>query len=322
MRNLIRWFTGIACVALTVGAAFAQSYPAKPIRLVVGFPPGGSNDVIARIVAPKMSEQLGQPVVVENRPGAATSIATAWVAKSPADGYTLLLIASSTAVQSALRSNLPYDLERDLTPVSMVAVGGFVLVVHPSVPARNVKELIALARSQPGKLTYGSPGVGSTNHLAGELFSMSAKVSMLHVPYKGSAETSVANASGELALSFPSIPAALPLLGSGRLRAIAVTSARRSSLMPQIPTLDEAGLPGYDYAGWLAICAPTGSPREIITRLNALLGKVVNTAEIREAIAKQGFEAQTGTPEQLAAHIRREIAKNVQLIARTGLKAE
>jgi len=312
----------VAGDALILGDAAAQAYPNKPLRIITGFVPGGSSDVIARLVAQKLTETLGQSVVVENRPGASTAIAAERVAASPPDGYTLLLVAASTTIQSALRKNLPYDLERGFAHVSLVAIGPFVLVVHPSLPARSVNELIALARSQPGKLNYGSPGVGSVNHLTGELFRLGAKVDIVHVPYKGSAESSVANAAGEIALSFPSIPAALPLLEARRLRALAVTSINRVPVLPAVPTLDEAALPGFNYAGALGLSVPAAVPREIVTQLNAAIVKVVNTAEMREAIGKQGFEAQASTPEQFAALIQNDLVKLSKLIEITGMKAD
>ena len=312
----------VAGDALILGDAAAQAYPNKPLRIITGFVPGGSSDVIARLVAQKLTETLGQSVVVENRPGASTAIAAERVAASPPDGYTLLLVAASTTIQSALRKNLPYDLERGFAHVSLVAIGPFVLVVHPSLPVRSVNELIALARSQPGKLNYGSPGVGSVNHLTGELFRLGAKVDIVHVPYKGSAESSVANAAGEIALSFPSIPAALPLLEARRLRALAVTSINRVPVLPAVPTLDEAALPGFNYAGALGLSVPAAVPREIVTQLNAAIVKVVNTAEMREAIGKQGFEAQASTPEQFAALIQNDLVKLSKLIEITGMKAD
>lgn len=327
MRKPRRWAwclvgATVACAGFSTLDSLAQVYPAKPIRIVTGFVPGGSTDVIARLVAQKLSDLLGQSVIVENRPGASTAVAAERVANSPPDGYTMLLVASSTTAQSALRRNLPYDLERGFAHVSIVAFGPFVLVVHPSIPAHSVKELIALARSAPGKLSYGSPGVASVNHLAAELFRVAAKVDMIHVPYKGSAQSSVANATGEIALSFPSIPAALPLLKADRLRALAVTSVKRVSVLPAVPTLDETVLPGFDYTGTLGLSLPAGVPREIVARLNAAIVKAVSTPEVTEAISAQGFEARTSTPEEYAAHIQRDIARLSKAIAATGMKPE
>lgn len=312
----------VACINFSISDSSAQSYPVKPVRIVVGYVPGGAVDFTARLVAQKLSESLGQQVVVENRAGAATAIATERVASSPPDGYTLLLIPTSTAVQSALRSNLPYDLKRDLAPVSLVSIGPFVLVVHPSVPARNVKEFIALARSQPGKLDYGSPGVGSANHLVAELFGLQAKLKLVHVPYKGSGEAVIAAASGQTPVTFPSVAGALPLLAAGKLRPLAVTSAKRVSSLPSVTTLDESGLPGFDYFAWYGVTAPAGVPKDIIARLNSEVGKIVRMPDVKEALNKQGFEPQSNTPEQFAAVISREIEQTVKLIQLTGLKAE
>ncbi len=327
MRNpggrIFRLFAGIvACTNLPVFDSLAQSYPVKPIHMVAGQAPGGSTDVTARIVAQKLSERLGKPVVVENRTGAAGSIAAEKVATLPADGYTLLVLVNGHTVLPALRSNLPYDLERDFAPVSLMAIGTAVLTVHPSVPARNVKELIALARSHPGKLNYGSSGVGGTTHLMGALFSLMAQVNLAHVPYKGSAESAIATTAGQIDIGFLDITVTLPLVKTGKLRALAVTTLKRASLMPSIPTLDESGLAGYDYAGWYGVLAPAGVRKDIIARLNAAIDKVVNTPEIKALLTKQGLEPQTNTPEQFAAFIRGTIAKNARLVKLAGLKAE
>ena len=319
----IRLFAGLAaCASLLAFDSVAQSYPVKPIRLVVGFTPGGVSSAIARLLSQKMAEPLGQPVLVENRGGASGAIAYEMVAKSPADGYTLLIIGATAAVLPALRANLPYDLERDLAPVSMVAIAPFVLVIHPSVPARNVKELIALARSQPGKLSYGSVGAGSPPHLMAELFKLMAEVNVVHVPYKGGTENAIANASGQIEMSFLSIPSLLPLLTSGRLRPLAVSSIKRASFLASLPTLDESGLRGYDYSNWNGVTVPAGTPKDIIARLSALIEKVVNTPDMKEALGRQGLEPQTSTPDQLAVFIHGEVVKNAKLIKLIGMKAE
>ncbi len=335
MKHLMAWSCGGTLAAWIFAAASgiaaaqspvttsAQAYPVKPLRIVTGFLPGGSTDVIARLVAARLAEVFNQSVVVENRPGASTAIAAERVATSPPDGYTMLLVASSTTSQSALRrKSLPYDLERDFAFISLLAVGPFVLVVHPSVPAYGAKELIALARARPGKLNYGSPGVGSVNHLAAELFRIRAGINMVHVPYKGSAEATVANASGEIDLSFPSVPAGLPLIESRKVRALAVTGAKRTGVLPNVPTIGEAALPGYEYTGALGLSAPAATPKDVIARLNAAIVKIVNTPEMREAVAKHGFEAQTTTPEQYAAFIRNDIAKIAAVVEATGMKVE
>jgi tripartite-type tricarboxylate transporter receptor subunit TctC len=305
----------------TVGVAHAQ-YPARSLRIVVGYTSGGAVDFTARLIGQKLSEALGQPVVVENRPGATTAIATEKVATAAADGYTLLLIPTSTAIQSAVRKNLPYDLKRDFAAVSQLAVGSFALVVHPALPVKSVKELIAYAREQPGKLSSGSPGVGSANHLAGELFNVRSKVSILHVPYKGSGEAVIAVASGQTQISLPSMASVLPLIDSGRVRALAVTSIKRVASLPAVPTLDESGLSGYDYGAWYGINVPTAVPRAIVAQLNAALTKIVQLPDVKEAFQKQGMESQSSTPAQFTALIAREIEQTVKLLQTAGIKAE
>ena len=323
-RRMVFWLfaTVVASISASPADSLAQSYPTRPIHIIVGFAAGGATDIIARQVAQKLSEIVGQPVVVDNQPGASTAIATERLAKSRPDGYTLLLMPISTAVQSALRKNLPYDLERDVTAVSQVASGPFLLVVHPAVPASNVKELIAFAQSQPGKLSYGSPGVGSAHHLVGEMFNARANLKTVHVPFKGAADADLATASGQLQLSFTSPAGALPFLERGRIRALAVTSAARLSLLPTLPTLDESGMPGFDYSAWYGLSAPAGVPRDVIMQLNAALMKIVHTPEMRDILNKQGFEPRTGTPEEFSAIIRRELEQTTKLIELTGMKAE
>lgn len=311
-----------ACAGLSVVDASAQNYPVRPIRMVVGYVPGGAVDITARLLGQKLSEHLGQPVIIENRPGASGSLADERVARSSPDGYTLLTIPASATVQPALRSNLPYDLERDFAPVSLVVIGPYALVIHVLVPARSVKELIALARAQPGKLNYGSAGIGSSQHLTGELFNSMARVAITHVPFKGSGESSVANAAGHVQISFPSITAALPLMDAGKLRLLAVTSRTRTSLMPAVPTLNESGLPGYDRSGWYGVLAPAGVPGRVVAQLNAAIGRIVGAPEVSEAFKKQGLEPQPGTPEEFARRIRSEIAQNAILVKQAGAKAE
>jgi tripartite-type tricarboxylate transporter receptor subunit TctC len=313
-----------AAFLLTLAAAgtAAQSYPIKPIRIIVGYATGGAVDFTARLVAQKLPEHLRQTVIVENRPGAGSTIGTERVATSPPDGYTLLLMPTTAVVQSALRPNLTYNLERDLQPISLVASGPFVLVVHPSVPARNVKELIALARSRPGKLNCASPGVGSANHLAQELFSSMANVKITHIPYKGGAEAAVATGSGQVDLSFPSVAGTLPLLQSKRVRPLAVSGAMRTALLPEIATLDEAGLPGYDYTAWYGVVAPAGISKEIVARLHGALEQVVSAPDVKDTFARQGFEARASTPEQFAAVVKADLAKNAKLVKLTGMQAE
>jgi len=302
--------------------ALAQAYPAKPIRLVVGYTTGGPTDTTARMVAQKLSELVGQPVIVENRAGASGTLGKERVASSPPDGYTLLVMSSGDAIVQALFAKAPRDLELGFAPVSLAATGTYVLIVHPSVPVRNVKELIALARANPGKLTYGSSGVGSSVHLAGELLNVKANLKIVHVPYKSSADSARATASGEVGLSFPGIPGALPFLYAKKIRALAVTSKKRVAMMAETPTLNESGVPGYDRYGWYGVLAPAGTPKDIIARLNAAMSEVINVADMKAALNLQGLEPQTTTPEQFGAFIQADIMENAKLIKLIGLKAE
>ena len=297
------------------------------MRVVVGFSPGGIADVTVRLVAPRLSDALGQQLVVENRPGASGAIATERVASSPADGYTLLAPTAADAVIPVLRAKLAYNLERDLAPVSLLAVAPFVLVVHPSVPARNVRELITLARAQPGRLSYGSVGVGTTPHLSAEALKMMAGLSILHVPYKGGLDNVIANVSGLVDMVFASMPSLMPVIGAvgtgtPRLRALAVTSARRASFRPDLPTLNESGVPGYDRSSWVGMLAPANTARDVVSKLNTALVKVVNTSDIKTAFSKQGLEAQTTTPEQFGSFVSAQLEQNAKLIRAIGLKPE
>lgn len=312
-RSVFQFVAGIACASLWALDAPAQVYPAKPIRMLVGYPAGGGTDLIARIVARKLSESLDQQVVVENRPGASGSIANERVALAPPDGYTLLMVSPSSLPQPAMRGKLTYDFQRDLAPVSLVVSGPYVLVVHTSVPARNVNELIALARAHRGKLNFGSSGLGSAGHLAGELFNTMAKVKLVHVPYKGGSESVVATVSGEVDMGFPSIASVMAFLKSGRLRALAVLGAKRASFMPSLPTLDESGLRGYDRSTWYGMLAPAAVPKQIISRLNAAVNETVNTPEMKALLLKDGLEPQAYAPEQFALFIQKEIAQDAAL---------
>ena len=322
-RHAIHVIAGIVSyTGGSVGYGLAQSYPVKPIRMLAGFAAGSSTDAIARLIAQKLTENLGQSVVVENRTGAAGAIANELAAKSPVDGYTLLVVTPGATILPAIRTKLPYDLERYFAPVSLVANGALALVIHPSVPARSVKELIALARAQPGRLSYGSSGVGSFQHLAGELFNLMGNVNVVHVPYKGGSETVIAAVGGQIEMTYPSVTTALPMLETDKLRALAVTGLKRESLLPSVPTLNESGLTGYDRTVWYGVAVPAGVPKEIITRLNTIIGKAFNTPEMKEALIKLGAEPQTNTPEQFASFIHNEIAQNARLIKFAKVQAE
>ena len=322
MSNYQRSLVGMAAavsVIFSTGSFGAQVYPNRPIRVVVGFPPGGAVDFIARLVAQNFSEKFGQSVVVENRPGAGSSIGTERVARSAPDGHTLLLMAISGVVQAVLRDDLPYNLQRDLAPISLIAIGQFVLAVHPAVAARNVTELVALARAQPGKMSYSASGKGDSSHLAAELFALRAEIKLLHVPYRGSAEAVVATAAAQVPISFTSLAGAVALIDAGKLRPLAVSSSRRASLLPSIPTLDESGLTGYDYSTWYGMLAPAGTNKSILEMLSVAVGQAVRIATIKEALLRQGFDPHTNTPEQFSAFIQKEIEQNRQLIKTAGV---
>ena len=313
----------IPFVIFATADAYAQAYPTKPIRMLFGSTAGsGAGDTSARLLAQKMAEVLGQNVLVENRPGAGGAIAEEAAVRAPADGYTLLYAAGSAAILPALRPKLPYNIERDLAPVSLVVITSFALSVHPSVPIRDVESLIALARSQPRKLTFGSPGVGSSAHFAAELFNMMADARMLHVPYKGPAEATIALVRGEIDVAFPSVTAALPMIDVGKLKVLAVSSAKRAPLLPSVPTIEEAGLPGYARSGWNGVLVPAATPKDVVAKLNAAIVKGINTSEMKEAFTKIGIEAQTGTPVQFAAFIRNELAQNARVVKFAGIKVE
>jgi len=301
----------------------AQGYPAKPVRVVLGFPAGTNVDVLVRPVAQKMGEMLGQPVIVDNRPGATGIIANEFVAKAAPDGYTLLGAPGSSITASPhLRRKMSYDSLKDLVPVAQISAFPNLLVVNPVVPARTVKELIALARARPGQLTFGSSGAGSAFHLAGELFKSMAKVDMLHVPYKGGNLALTDLIGGRIDLLFYSLAITQPQIKAGKVRAIAVTGLKRDALMPELPTLDEAGLRGYDITGWHGFFVPAGTPREVIDRVNAAVAKVFGAREIRELWAGQGMEIVTATPEQFASRVRADYEKYGRLVRLAGIQAE
>ena len=302
--------------------AMAQNYPSKSVRILVGFAAGGGTDTAARMVAQKLFESLGQPVVVENRPGSGGIIATDAVAKAAPDGYTLLMMAAADSIQPAVRLKMPYEIPKDFSPISLVVSGAFVLVIHPSVPARNMKELIAIARNRPGQLNYATSGIGSSAHLAAELMNFLAKTKTIHVPYKGVSQGVVGVASGEADMIFASVTAAQPLIDSGRLRPIAMSTAKRSALMPNMPTLHESGVPGYDRTGWYGMMGPAGLPRDVLTKLNASIVKAVNTPEMKAAFFKQGLEVETNTPEQFTEMIRREVEQNIKLARTAGIRPQ
>ena len=303
--------------------ADAQSWPAKPIRIISPYPPAGANDLLARIIVPKLSEQLGQPVVGENRAGATGNIGAELVAKAPADGYTLLMgQAGNLTINISLMAKIPFDPVRDFSPVTMVASTPNVLVVHPSLPVRTVKDLIALAKAKPGQINYATSGIGSPGHLAAELLNKSAGIRLVHIPYKGAAPALLDVVAGNAHLYFTSAVSAQPFIPSGRLRMVAVASAKRSPSLPEVPTVAEAGFPEFDVSSWWGVVAPASTPREVVMRLQTEIHRVIALPEIRAKLAEQGLDIATNTPEQFAAYIKSETAKWAKLIREVGVKPE
>ena len=313
----------IAAVSAGAAPAAAQTYPSRPITLVVPFPPGGSATIIARIIADKMSEGLGQQIVVDNRGGAGGSIAARQVAKSAPDGATLLLAFTGTlAVSPLIFVNVGYDPRKDFAGIGLIGMAPSVLAVHPSVPARSVADLIGIAKAEPGKIQYGSPGIGTTNHLAGELLAAMTSIKITHIPYKGTGPAITDLLGGHIAMMFAPIPAAHGNVSAGALRALGVTSLKRSSLWPDIPTVAETGLPGFEVVQRSTLLAPAGTPRTIIERLNKELNAVLATDEVRRRLAVEGGEPVPGAPEEYAADIDREEMRWSKLVATIGLKGE
>lgn len=310
-------------LSFVVMPASAQPYPSKTIRMIVPSAPGSGPDLIARVTAQKLSEQLGRSVVADPRPGAGGSLGAELAAKAPADGYTLIMAsAGSHSVNPALYPKLPYDAVKDFAPIGLVSTAPNILIVHPSLPVKTVKDLIALARAKPGALTFGSGGNGSTAHLSGELFRVLAKVNMVHVPFKGAPSAVIGVMTGEISLAILNLPPALPHVKSGKLKALGVSTAKRSSAVPEIPSIAEAGLPGYDASTWYGLLAPAGTPGEIITRLSSELMKALRSDDMKKRIAVEGGDIAGGTPEDFAALIKRDIAKWTQVVQASGAKAD
>lgn len=312
---------GLAACAVASADLSAQPYPYRPIRLVVGFQAGGGVDMSARTVGQPLSASLGQSVVVDNKPGAAGNIAAALVAKATPDGYTLLM-ANSTIASPTLFNSLPFDVRKDLDPVSLVAIGPSVLVVHPAVPARNVKDLIALAKAKPKQLTYGSGGIGNVTHLEMEIMNAMVGVQMTHVPFKGSAPSLVALVSGEVQAVFSSIPSALGQIRAGRIRPLGVSIMKRSSALPDVPTIHESGVPGFDAASWYAVFAPARTPKAVVTLLSKEIVRIMNTPDVRQRFANDGFEPAGTSPAETAKFLRLELAKWARAVETAGIRPE
>ena len=309
----------VCAVLLVAGAASAQSYPAKPVRMIVPFVPGGNTDIIARVFAPRMGELLGQQIVVENRGGAGGVIGTEAVARAAPDGYVILMVSAGHTINPAMVKKLPYDSIRDFTPISIIADVPTAFVVHPSLPAKSVKEFIAIARARAGEINYSSAGVGTVGHLSAELLSSMAKIRLVHVPYKGTGQAMVDLVAGQVQMQFPSMPAALQHVHTGRLRMIAQTGKQRSAAAPAIATMEEAGLPGFVVSSGFGLMAPAGTQRPVIDTLHAALVKALNDPKVKDNLAKQGAEVVGSTPEEYDQFNRAEIAKWIQVAAAAGI---
>ena len=313
----------LVALALPAAQALAQKgYPEKPIRMIVPFAPGGSNDIMGRLVAGKLTENMGQQVVVDNRPGASGIIGTDLAAKAAPDGYTVLVMSLTFTVNPSIRSKLPYDTEKDLIPVTVIASAPLILVVHPSLPVKSVREFIAYAKANPGKLNFGSGGPGSTPHLAGEMLKTMAGLQMTHIPYKGGGPALADLVGGQIQLMLENIPSTLPFVKSEKLRVLAVTSKKRSPTVLDVPTLDEAGLKGYELTGWNGLFVPRGTPRAIVNRLHAETVKALAAPDVKQRLAAMSAEPGGESPETFAAFVKAEIRKWAKIAKEAGLKVE
>ena len=311
-----------ACAALLAAPAYGQTYPAKTVRIVVPYAAGGTTDFTARAIAEKMTPVFKQQVIVDNRPGAATNIGTEAVARAAPDGYTLLMGGAANAINMSLFKKLPYDTLRDFEPIALCVQGANVLAIHPSLPAKNLKEVIAIAKAQPGKLNFASSGLGSSNQMAGELMKMMAGINIVHVPYKGNAPALTDLLGGHVEMIFNGVPSVLPHIQSGRVRGIAIGSLKRFPALPDLPTFDESGLKGYEATTWFGLLAPAKTPADIVARLNVEVDQALKSADIRERFMRDGLEPMGGTPEQFAAFTKREIDKYAKVIKAAGLQQQ
>ncbi len=320
--NPMRKFLALAALALLPVAAFAQQWPTKPVRFLIPYPPGGSAEILARPIAQKLTEAWGQSVVLDFRGGAGGTIATDILAKSPPDGHSIIMVLAAHAINHSLYAKLPYDTLRDFAPVSLTASLPLIVVTPPSVPANSVKELIALAKAKPNSINFASAGNGNTSHLAGELFKTVAGVEMVHVPYKGSGPSLIALLGGEVQLMFDSLSSSLPHVRSGKLRGLAVTSAKRSHAIPQLPTVGEAGLANFVVDGWYGILAPAGTPPAIVNKMSADIARMMQIPDTRERIMGSGYDIVGSTPEQFSAHIRNEVERWSKVVKASGARID
>ena len=319
---LITFFSSLVVIAALCGTAYAQAdYPARPIRLIVPLVPGGAADILGRALGQKLTERLGQQVVVDNRPGAGQTVGTEITARAAPDGHTILIAASAHTINPSLWK-LRYDSNKDFSAIGMVAMVPNVLVIHPSVPGRSVKEFIATARAKRADLTFGSSGTGSASHLSGELFKLSTGIQFVHIPYKGQGQVMTDMLGGHIKVAFPSIPASIHHIKSGKMIALGVTTRQRSSALPEVPTIDEAGVPGYEVSGWYGILGPAGIPKAIVVRLNAELTRILQEPSMREMLAREGAEPRASTPDEFTQVIAADIVKWAKVVKAAGIKLE
>jgi tripartite-type tricarboxylate transporter receptor subunit TctC len=312
----------VSTLAVTGPASAQQDYPAKPIRIVVGVAPGGATDILARVLGNKLSENVRQQVIVDNRSGANHIIGGQLTQKSPPDGYTVQVIPEGWVINASMYSKLPFDPVRDFSPIANMALVPNALVIHPSLPVRTVKQFIALARSRPGQMNYGTSGVGAPSHMSAELLKVLARVDYTHVPYKGQALAVTALLGGELEFAFPTIMASVGHVRSGKLIALGVTTAQRATALPNVPTIQEAGVPGYEVAGWYGVIGPAGMPQALVARLNREINAILKVPETRDQLLTQGAEPRTGTPEEFAATMASDVKKWAKVVAAAGIKPQ
>ncbi len=311
------------CLAFAAGTASAQpDYPSKPIRFVVGVAPGGATEILARTIGTKLSANFRQQVVIDNRPGANHIIGGEITAKAPPDGYTIQMIPEGFVINASIYPKLPFDPLQDFSAIAIVALVPHVLVIHPSIPARTIKEFIALARARPGQLSYGTSGVGSPSHMSAELLKILTGIEYTHVPYKGQGLAMIDLIGGHLHLAFPSIPASIAFIRSGKLIALGVTTAQRATALPDVPTIQESGVPGYEVSGWYGVIGPAGMPKPVIDRINREINSILHVPEMRELLAKQGADPRTGTPEEFAAAMSSDLRKWAKVVATAGIKVQ
>ena len=322
MKPFSRTLAAAALAAACAAPAFAQTYPTKPVRIIVPFPPGQASDVIARLVGQKMSENLGQQVVIDNRVGAGGNIGSDMGAKAPPDGYTLTMATAALPISASVYAKLPFDPVKDFATVTLMTVTPLVLIVHPALPVKNVKELVALARSRPGQLNFASSGMGTSHHLSGEMLRTVTGVNIVHVPYKGSQAAHIDLMSGQVAMMFDNILPVRPMVQAGKLKALAVTTPQRSPALPDVPTIAEAGLPNFEAVAWFGMLAPAGTPRDIVTKLNGEIVRVLKLPDVNERLSGMGAIVVGSTPDEFATWMRNEVAKWAKVVKAAGVQPQ